>query len=255
MIWHLLVSHPALNEPALESGEQVGSRDEASVIVGGAGFIGSHFVDRLLADAATARGHPLRQLLVGPRMALRAPSRRRPAARRARRRRRRSTRCAQRCTVTTSSSTWRRTPTSPARRREPTIDFDEGTALTHNVVEAMRTTSVEADPLRVGQRRVRRPRRASRPTRTTGRWCRRRPTAPASSRARRCIVALRGDVRISAAARSASATSSGPRQTHGVGFDFVAPLCVASRERRCAILGDGTQSKSYIHVDDVVERC
>ena len=42
----------------------------------------------------------------------------------------------------------------------------------------------------------------------------------------------------------------GPRQTHGVGFDFVRQLLRNPRELR--ILGDGTQSKSYIHVDDVV---
>ncbi len=42
----------------------------------------------------------------------------------------------------------------------------------------------------------------------------------------------------------------GPRQTHGVGFDFVRRLLENPSCLR--ILGDGTQSKSYIHVDDVV---
>jgi UDP-glucose 4-epimerase len=42
----------------------------------------------------------------------------------------------------------------------------------------------------------------------------------------------------------------GPRQTHGVGFDFVRQLLANPRELR--ILGDGTQSKSYIYVEDVV---
>ena len=42
----------------------------------------------------------------------------------------------------------------------------------------------------------------------------------------------------------------GPRQTHGVGFDF---LCQLLKDpRKLKILGDGTQSKSYIHVNDVV---
>jgi UDP-glucose 4-epimerase len=48
----------------------------------------------------------------------------------------------------------------------------------------------------------------------------------------------------------------GPRQTHGVGFDFARALlrAVAAGERPIAlrVLGDGSQSKSYIHVDDVV---
>jgi len=43
----------------------------------------------------------------------------------------------------------------------------------------------------------------------------------------------------------------GPRQTHGVGFDFIRRLLCDPRRLR--ILGDGQQSKSYIHVDDVIE--
>ncbi len=43
----------------------------------------------------------------------------------------------------------------------------------------------------------------------------------------------------------------GPRQTHGVGFDFLRQLLKNPRKLR--ILGDGTQSKSYIHVRDVVD--
>jgi UDP-glucose 4-epimerase len=43
----------------------------------------------------------------------------------------------------------------------------------------------------------------------------------------------------------------GPRQTHGVGFDFVRRLLADPGE--LAILGDGTQSKSYIYVTDVVD--
>ena len=42
----------------------------------------------------------------------------------------------------------------------------------------------------------------------------------------------------------------GARQTHGVGFDFVRQLLRDPGELH--ILGDGTQSKSYIHVEDVV---
>jgi UDP-glucose 4-epimerase len=43
----------------------------------------------------------------------------------------------------------------------------------------------------------------------------------------------------------------GPRQTHGVGFDFLRQLMKNPGKLR--ILGNGTQSKSYIHVRDVVE--
>jgi UDP-glucose 4-epimerase len=42
----------------------------------------------------------------------------------------------------------------------------------------------------------------------------------------------------------------GPRQTHGVGYDFVRRLKADPTQLR--ILGDGTQKKSYIHVEDVL---
>ncbi len=43
----------------------------------------------------------------------------------------------------------------------------------------------------------------------------------------------------------------GPRQTHGVGFDFLRRL--REDPTRLTILGDGRQSKSYIHVFDVLD--
>jgi UDP-glucose 4-epimerase len=42
----------------------------------------------------------------------------------------------------------------------------------------------------------------------------------------------------------------GKRQTHGVGFDFVRKL--KKDATHLDILGDGTQSKSYVHVSDVI---
>ena len=42
----------------------------------------------------------------------------------------------------------------------------------------------------------------------------------------------------------------GARQTHGVGYDFIRRL--KADPARLRILGDGTQRKSYIHVDDVL---
>jgi UDP-glucose 4-epimerase len=43
----------------------------------------------------------------------------------------------------------------------------------------------------------------------------------------------------------------GSRQTHGVGYDFINKL--RKNPKELAILGDGTQSKSYIHVSDVID--
>jgi UDP-glucose 4-epimerase len=42
----------------------------------------------------------------------------------------------------------------------------------------------------------------------------------------------------------------GPRQTHGVGYDFIRRL--KDNPTSLRILGDGTQKKSYIYVDDVL---
>lgn len=42
----------------------------------------------------------------------------------------------------------------------------------------------------------------------------------------------------------------GPHQTHGVGYDFIRKL--RKNPARLEILGNGLQSKSYIHVDDVI---
>lgn len=43
----------------------------------------------------------------------------------------------------------------------------------------------------------------------------------------------------------------GPRQTHGVAFDFIRNLLRSPS--RLPILGDGGQSKSYIHVSDILD--
>jgi UDP-glucose 4-epimerase len=43
----------------------------------------------------------------------------------------------------------------------------------------------------------------------------------------------------------------GPHQTHGVGFDFLRRLL--DDPSQLEILGDGSQSKSYVHVTDVID--
>ncbi len=43
----------------------------------------------------------------------------------------------------------------------------------------------------------------------------------------------------------------GPHQTHGVGFDFLRKL--RADPTRLEILGDGKQSKQYLHVDDLLD--
>lgn len=43
----------------------------------------------------------------------------------------------------------------------------------------------------------------------------------------------------------------GRRQTHGVGYDFVKKL--RNNPEELTILGDGTQSKSYLYIDDLID--
>jgi UDP-glucose 4-epimerase len=131
---------------------------------------------------------------------------------------------------------------------DPTIDFDQGTHLTHCVVEAARRADVglvlyasgsgvygdlgdlEADehhgPLE--------------PVSTYG-------ASKLAGEALICsychMFGMRGR-----AFRFGNVV--GPNQTHGVGFDFVRKLL--ADPRRLEILGDGTQSKSYVHVSDVL---
>ena len=131
---------------------------------------------------------------------------------------------------------------------EPSIDFREGTVLTQNVLEAIRTTrtpwilyasgsGVYGD---IGEREVEEDYGPLLPISTYG----------ASKLAGEALIAsysymfgLRGCV-------FRLGNVVGPRQTHGVGFDFVRSLLKDPSSLR--ILGDGSQSKSYVHVDDVV---
>ncbi len=153
-------------------------------IVGGAGFIGSHFTDHLLGDPAVA-GVTLYDNFSSGRewhYAHHAEDRRLRVVRGDVEKldALRAAMDGHDVVIHLASN-----PDIARAATEPDVDFWQGTALTHNVVEAMRTHQRQAHPLRVGQRRVRRPRRPSRPPRTTARSCRCRPTARASSRARR----------------------------------------------------------------------
>jgi len=217
-------------------------------VIGGAGFIGSHFVDSLLGrddvEAVTAfdnfsagrRWHVAHhdaddrfRLVEGDirdEVALTAAVRGHD-------------------TVVHLASN----PDIAAAATEPSIDFDDGTLLTHHVVEAVRREGVglllyasgsgvygdigdfEADE-------------------NFG------PLVPVSTYA---ASKLAGESLISAYAHMFDfrgvvfrfGNVVGPRQTHGVGFDFVRRL--RADGSRLAILGDGRQSKSYVHVDDVVQ--
>ena len=218
------------------------------LIAGGAGFIGSHFTDRLLADpsvtavtlydnftsgqewhyehhAGDARLHVVRGDVKDlPRLteAMQGHD-----------------------TVIHLASN----PDIARAATEPTVDFDEGTLLTQNVVEAMRVAGVGSILYASGSGVYGELGEVEAPE-DYG------PLIPVSTYG---ASKLAGEALIASYAYMFGITGSafrfgnvvGPRQTHGVGFDFVRRLKQDPTQLR--ILGDGSQSKSYIAVPDVVD--
>ena len=137
-------------------------------------------------------------------------------------------------------------PDIAAAVTNPAIDFDQGTALTNSVVEAMRTTSAQR-LLCVGQRRLRRPGHTEAhedhgpllPGSTYG-------ASKLAGEALICSYVAMFDL-TACAFRFGNVV--GPRDPR-VGFDFVRRL--RKDPTVLSILGDGQQSKSYIDVGDVV---
>lgn len=131
---------------------------------------------------------------------------------------------------------------------EPEIDFYQGTLLTNNVVEAMRRSGVPRLLYASGSG-VYGDLGEHEAQEDHG------PLIPASTYG---ASKLSGEALISSYCYMFGLTACafrfgnvvGPRQTHGVGFDFVRRLVADPSHLR--ILGNGMQSKSYIHVYDVV---
>jgi UDP-glucose 4-epimerase len=217
-------------------------------IVGGAGFIGSHFTDRLLADPSIKRVTLYDNFTSG-----------RPwhYAHHEGDARLRVVRADVKDLATLTASMadhdavihLASNPDIARAATEPDIDFREGTFLTQQVVEAMRITGTprllyasgsgvygELGELEVSE--------------DYG------PLLPISTYG---ASKLAGEVLIASYCFMFGITARafrfgnvvGARQTHGVGFDFVRRLL--DDPSRLRILGDGTQSKSYIHVEDVVD--
>jgi UDP-glucose 4-epimerase len=132
---------------------------------------------------------------------------------------------------------------------EPEIDFREGTLLSNNVVEAMRRSGVRTILYASGSG-IYGDLGETEADEDFG------PLIPISTYG---ASKLAGEALISSYCHMFELKGRvfrfgnvvGPRQTHGVGFDFLRQLLKNTTTLR--ILGDGTQSKSYIHVFDVVE--
>jgi len=132
---------------------------------------------------------------------------------------------------------------------DPAIDFWQGTYLTHNILEAMRVNEVSRITYASGsgvygdqgELEVDEEFGPLIPISTYG----------ASKLASEAMIAAYAHMFRIDAVVLRFANVVGPRQTHGVTYDFVRRLL--EDPSRLRILGDGSQSKSYIHVSDVVE--
>jgi UDP-glucose 4-epimerase len=139
-------------------------------------------------------------------------------------------------------------PDIAAASTNPLIDFDQGTVLTQNVVEAMRRTGTRQILYASG----------SGVYGDLGDFEAFEDYGPMIPESTYGASKLAGEALISSYCAMFGLTGCafrfgnvvGPRQTHGVGFDFLRQLLVD--ESTLTILGDGRQSKSYIHVIDVI---
>ena len=217
-------------------------------IAGGAGFIGSHFTDRLLGDPSTERvtlydnfssgreWHYAHHIGDTRLQVVRADLKDTESLVQA---------ISGHDVVIHLASN----PDIARAVTDPDIDFREGTLLTRQVVEAMRVAGVRRILYASGSG-VYGDLGHVEATEDHG------PLLPISTYG---ASKLAGEALIASYCYMFGLTGCafrfgnvvGPRQTHGVGFDFVRQLLKNPRELR--ILGDGTQSKSYIYVDDVVD--
>jgi UDP-glucose 4-epimerase len=132
---------------------------------------------------------------------------------------------------------------------DPTVDFWEGTYLTQNVLEAMRSTETRRIVYMSGSGVY-----GDVGTLPVVEDCLRTlPVSPygASKLASESLISAYSQLFGVEAVIYRFANVVGPRQTHGVGYDFIRRLLV--NPRRLEILGDGNQSKSYLYVDDVID--
>jgi len=222
--------------------------DRRFFIAGGAGFIGSHFTDRLLAEQNTEAVTLFDNFSSGrqwhyahhqddPRLrVIHGDVKDLPALER---------NMAGHDVVIHLASN----PDIARAATEPDIDFREGTYLTQQIVEAMRRTetprllyaSGSGAYVDLGQHEAEEDHGPLLPVSTYG----------ASKLAGEALIASYCAMFGLTACAFRFGNVVGPRQTHGVGFDFIRRLRV--QPDRLRILGDGTQSKSYIHVEDVID--
>jgi UDP-glucose 4-epimerase len=132
---------------------------------------------------------------------------------------------------------------------QPDIDFWEGTYLAQNMLEAMRVNGVKRLLYMSGSGIY--GENASVAFAENYGPCLPISTYGASKLACEALICAYCHMFDLTARAFRFANVVGPRQTHGVGYDFVRRLKNDPTQLR--ILGDGSQSKSYIHVEDILE--
>jgi UDP-glucose 4-epimerase len=132
---------------------------------------------------------------------------------------------------------------------QPDIDFWEGTYLTQNILESMRVNNVKNILYTSGSGVY-----GEQPNiefKESYGPCFPISTYGASKLACEALISSYCHMFDMKGRAFRFANVVGPKQTHGVGYDFIRRLRQDSSQLR--ILGDGTQSKSYIYVDDVID--
>jgi UDP-glucose 4-epimerase len=133
--------------------------------------------------------------------------------------------------------------------QEPAIDFWQGTYLTNNAIEAARVSGVKKIVYSSGSGVY--GDRGEEPVKEDAGGMHPVSTYGASKLACEAMLSAYSHMFGIDVVVFRFANVVGSRQTHGVTYDFVRKL--QQDPRRLEILGDGRQSKSYIHVSDVVE--
>ncbi len=213
-------------------------------VIGGAGFIGSHFVDKLLADGHSVtvidnlcsgslsriESHFTNSRFKFHNINVENTDFLKEALR-----------------GTDSLIHLASNPDIAKAASEPRIDFIQGTVLTESVAEAARIVGVKQILYASGSgvygdagSEILHENSPIRPISTYG----------ASKAAGELLLEAYSYMFGMRAIAFRFANVVGGRQTHGVGFDFLNRL--KADEKKLHILGDGLQSKSYVHVSDIV---